>query len=43
MNVAGKDSSDPKDKDTYRYFPWRYPGKAPVADPCKMESCAHGT
>lgn len=35
MNVAGKDSPDPKDKDTYRYFPWRYPGKAPVADPCK--------
>ena len=33
MNVAGKDSADPRDKDTYRYFPWRYPGVAPVSDP----------
>ena len=36
MNVDGKDSADPKDKDTYRYFPWRAPGAAPVADPCGM-------
>ena len=36
MNVNGKDSKDPKDKDSYRYFPWRYPGAAPVADPCGM-------
>jgi hypothetical protein len=34
MNVAGKDSADPKDHDAYRYFPWRAPGMAPVADPC---------
>ena len=33
MNVQGKDSADPKDGDVYRYFPWRYPGAAPVADP----------
>lgn len=36
MNVNGKDSKDPEDKDAYRYFPWRYPGAAPVADPCGM-------
>jgi hypothetical protein len=36
MNVGGKDSADPKDHDTYRYFPWRAPGRAPVADPCGM-------
>ena len=44
MNVKGKDSADPKDKDYYRYFPWRAPGYAPVADPCKSPSAApHAT
>ena len=28
MNVAGRDSADPKDHDSYRYFPWRAPGMA---------------
>jgi hypothetical protein len=36
MNVNGTDSADPAAHDTYRYFPWRAPGMAPVADPCGM-------